>query len=131
MPTELASPLDRECRRSQKGSLEAPSNRWDQNFDTVSSAGESATLEDLRLNPGSQVSGPRAGGEEWVRSAGRRCRLGESLINNRAGEVAVIGEGVTRVRIGDRIAGCFHPRWVWRTDRTGARQESRDRSLTA
>jgi hypothetical protein len=22
-----------------------------------------------------------------------------------------VGEGVTRVKIGDRIAGCFHPRW--------------------
>src|SRR3984893_2615718 len=27
------------------------------------------------------------------------------------GEVAAIGDGVTRVKIGDRIAGCFHPRW--------------------
>jgi len=44
-----------------------------------------------------------------------------------AGEVAAIGEGVTRVKIGDRIAGCFHPRWFggpikpdYLTDRLGA-----------
>jgi NADPH:quinone reductase-like Zn-dependent oxidoreductase len=43
------------------------------------------------------------------------------------GEVAAIGEGVTRVNIGDRIAGCFHPRWFggpikpdYLTDRLGA-----------
>jgi alcohol dehydrogenase len=32
-------------------------------------------------------------------------------LSDGAGEVAVIGEGVTRVKVGDRIAGCFHPRW--------------------
>jgi NADPH:quinone reductase-like Zn-dependent oxidoreductase len=44
-----------------------------------------------------------------------------------AGEVEAIGEGVTRVKIGDRIAGCFHPRWFsgpikpdYLTDRLGA-----------
>jgi NADPH:quinone reductase-like Zn-dependent oxidoreductase len=48
-------------------------------------------------------------------------------ISDGAGEVAAIGEGVTRVRIGDRIAGCFHPRWFggpikpdYLTDRLGA-----------
>ena len=33
------------------------------------------------------------------------------LLSDGTGEVAAIGEGVTRVKIGDRIAGCFHPRW--------------------
>jgi NADPH:quinone reductase-like Zn-dependent oxidoreductase len=28
-----------------------------------------------------------------------------------AGEVAAIGDGVTRVKVGDRIIGTFHPRW--------------------
>jgi hypothetical protein len=49
------------------------------------------------------------------------------LLSDGAGEVAAIGEGVTRVKIGDRIAGCFHPRWFggpikseYLTDRLGA-----------
>jgi len=48
-------------------------------------------------------------------------------LSDGAGEVSVIGEGVTRVKIGDRIAGCFHPRWLggpiradYLTDRLGA-----------
>ena len=28
-----------------------------------------------------------------------------------AGEVAAIGDRVTRVKVGDRIIGTFHPRW--------------------
>ena len=32
-------------------------------------------------------------------------------LSDGAGEVAAIGERVTRVKIGDRIASCFHPRW--------------------
>ena len=43
------------------------------------------------------------------------------------GKVAAIGEGVTRVKMGDRIVGCFHPRWFggpikpdYLTDRLGA-----------
>jgi len=49
------------------------------------------------------------------------------LLSDGAGEVAPIGEGVTRAKIGDRIAGCFHPRWFggpikseYLTDRIGA-----------
>ncbi len=38
-------------------------------------------------------------------------KLGVVPLSDGAGEVAAIGEGVTRVSIGDRIAGCFHPRW--------------------
>ena len=48
-------------------------------------------------------------------------------LSDGAGEVAAIGDRVTRVRIGDRIAGCFHPRWFggpikpdYLTDRLGA-----------
>jgi hypothetical protein len=28
-----------------------------------------------------------------------------------AGEVAAVGDWVTRVKVGDRIAGLYHPRW--------------------
>jgi NADPH:quinone reductase-like Zn-dependent oxidoreductase len=38
-------------------------------------------------------------------------RSGVVRLSDGAGEVAAIGEGVARVKIGDRIAGCFHPRW--------------------
>ena len=54
-------------------------------------------------------------------------KIGVVPLSNGAGEVAAIGEGVTRVKIGDRIAGCFHPRWFggpikpdYLTDRLGA-----------
>jgi hypothetical protein len=38
-------------------------------------------------------------------------KLGVVPLSDGAGAVAAIGEGVTRVKIGDRSAGCFHPRW--------------------
>ena len=38
-------------------------------------------------------------------------KLGVVLLSDGAGEVAVIGEGVSRAKIGDPVAGCFHPRW--------------------
>src|SRR3981189_2199132 len=38
-------------------------------------------------------------------------KLGVVPLSDGAGEVAAIGEEATRVKIGDRIAGCFHPRW--------------------
>ena len=54
-------------------------------------------------------------------------KLGVIPLSDGAGEVAAIGEGVTRVKIGDRVAGCFHPRWFggpikpdYLTDRLGA-----------
>jgi len=37
-------------------------------------------------------------------------KLGVVPLSDGAGEVAASGDGVTRVKIGDRIAGCFHPR---------------------
>jgi NADPH:quinone reductase-like Zn-dependent oxidoreductase len=39
------------------------------------------------------------------------AKIGVVALSDGPGEVAAIGEGVTRVKIGDRIAGCFHPRW--------------------
>jgi NADPH:quinone reductase-like Zn-dependent oxidoreductase len=54
-------------------------------------------------------------------------KLGVIPLSDGAGEVAAIGAGVTRVKIGDRVAGCFHPRWFggpitpdYLTDRVGA-----------
>jgi len=54
-------------------------------------------------------------------------KLGVVPLSDGAGEVAAIGDGVTRVKIGDRIAGCFHPWWFggpikpdYLTDRLGA-----------
>jgi NADPH:quinone reductase-like Zn-dependent oxidoreductase len=38
-------------------------------------------------------------------------KLGVVLLSDGAGEVAAIGEGVSRAKIGDPVAGCFHPRW--------------------
>jgi NADPH:quinone reductase-like Zn-dependent oxidoreductase len=54
-------------------------------------------------------------------------KIGVVPLSDGAGEVAAIGEGASRVKIGDRIAGCFHPRWFggpikpdYLTDRLGA-----------
>ena len=54
-------------------------------------------------------------------------KIGVVPLSDGAGEVAAVGEGVMRVKIGDRIAGCFHPRWFggpinpeYLTDRPGA-----------
>jgi NADPH:quinone reductase-like Zn-dependent oxidoreductase len=54
-------------------------------------------------------------------------KLGVIPLSDGAGEVIAIGDGVTRVKVGDRIAGCFHPRWFggpirpeYLTDRLGA-----------
>jgi NADPH:quinone reductase-like Zn-dependent oxidoreductase len=54
-------------------------------------------------------------------------KLGVVPLSDGAGEVAAIGDGVTRVKVDDRIAGYFHPRWCggpikpeYLTDRLGA-----------
>src|SRR5258708_7685248 len=54
-------------------------------------------------------------------------KLGVIPLSDGAGEVAGIGDEVMRVKIGHRIAGCFHPRWFggpikpdYLTDRLGA-----------
>ena len=38
-------------------------------------------------------------------------KLGVVLLSDGAGEAAAIGEGVSRAKIGDPVAGYFHPRW--------------------
>ena len=63
-----------------------------------------------------------------LRGGGRGpTKLGVILLSDGAGEVVAVGAGVTRAKIGDRIAGCFHPRWFggpispdYLTDRLGA-----------
>jgi NADPH:quinone reductase-like Zn-dependent oxidoreductase len=54
-------------------------------------------------------------------------KLGVVPLSDGAGEVAAIGDGVTRVKVSERIAGTFHPRWFggpirpeYLTDRLGA-----------
>ena len=54
-------------------------------------------------------------------------KLGVVPLSDGTGEVAAIGDGVTRVKLGDRIIGTFHPRWFggplsadYLTDRLGA-----------
>src|SRR5260370_14704988 len=47
-----------------------------------------------------------------IKGGGRGpTKLGVVPLSDGAGEVAAIGDGVRRVKIGDRIAGTFHPRW--------------------
>src|SRR6201988_754252 len=63
-----------------------------------------------------------------LRGGGRgQTKIGVIPLSDGAGEIAAVGDGVTRVRGGDRIAGCFHPRWFggpikpgYLTDRLGA-----------
>src|SRR5437763_5175963 len=33
-------------------------------------------------------------------------------LSDGAGEVVAVGDGVTRVKAGDRVAGCFFQRWI-------------------
>src|SRR6478672_10932857 len=54
-------------------------------------------------------------------------KLGVMPLSDGAGEVAAIGEGMTLVKVGDRVIGTFHPRWFggplsadYLTDRPGA-----------
>jgi NADPH:quinone reductase-like Zn-dependent oxidoreductase len=39
------------------------------------------------------------------------AKIGVVPLSDGAGEVAAVGDGVTRVKTGDRVIGAFHPRW--------------------
>ena len=41
-----------------------------------------------------------------------RLKLPAVPLSDGVGEVAEVGPGVTRVQVGDRVAGCFMPKWV-------------------
>ncbi|HUR52848.1 MAG TPA: NAD(P)-dependent alcohol dehydrogenase [Gemmataceae bacterium] len=41
-----------------------------------------------------------------------RLKLPRVLGSDAAGEVVAVGEGVTRAKAGDRVAGCFLPSWI-------------------
>ena len=68
-----------------------------------------------------------------IKGGGRGPRKpGVVPLSDGAGEVAAIGDGVTRVKVGDRIAGTFHPRWLggpirpeYLTDRLSYRKRRR------
>jgi NADPH:quinone reductase-like Zn-dependent oxidoreductase len=54
-------------------------------------------------------------------------KIGVVPLSDGAGEVASVGDGVSRFAVGDRVIGCFHPRWFggpikadYLTDRLGA-----------
>ena len=46
-------------------------------------------------------------------------------LSDGAGEVVAVGAGVTRVKVGDRVAGCFMQRWVGGADRRGGERPRR------
>src|SRR5258707_2091442 len=94
------------------------------------------TSEDPRPGPKEILMRVRASSlnyrDQMVLKGGGRgpTKPGVVSLSDSAGEVAAIGDRVTRVRIGDRIAGCFHPRWFggpikpdYLTDRLGANLE--------
>jgi NADPH:quinone reductase-like Zn-dependent oxidoreductase len=66
----------------------------------------SLTWADLAADRGERI-------DAAMRELHRRgpTKLGMIPLSDGAGEVAAIGDGVTRVKVGDRIAGTFHPRW--------------------
>jgi NADPH:quinone reductase-like Zn-dependent oxidoreductase len=132
------------CPRQRGGARERPTaannqrgrNRWKPITSTASGSADGIVLR-------SNVD-PRSGLREilmrvrassliyrdlMVLKGGGRgpTKLGVIPLSDGAGEVAAVGDGVTRVRVGDRIAGCFHPRWFggpirpdYLTDRLGA-----------
>ena len=89
--------------------------------------------EDPQPGPGEILMRVRASSLNYrdlmvLKGGGRGpTKLGVVPLSDGAGEVQVVGERVTRVKVGDRIIGTFHPRWFggpissdYLTDRLGA-----------
>jgi NADPH:quinone reductase-like Zn-dependent oxidoreductase len=80
--------------------------------------------EDLRPGPKEIVMRVHASSLNYrdlmvLKGGGRGpTKLGVVPLSDGAGEVAAVGDGVTRVKLGDRIIGTFHP-LVWRTVKRG------------
>ena len=63
-------------------------------------------------------------------------KVGVVPLSDGAGEVVALGDGVTRFAAGDRVIGCFHPRWFggpikadYLTDRLGANLDGMSRNM--
>lgn len=91
------------------------------------------TSEDLRPAPHQILMRVRASALNYrdlmvLKGGGRGpTKPGVVPLSDGAGEVAAVGDGVTRVKPGDRVIGTFHPRWFggplsadYLTDRLGA-----------
>jgi NADPH:quinone reductase-like Zn-dependent oxidoreductase len=91
------------------------------------------STEDPRPGPNEVLMRVRASSLNYrdlmvLKGGGRGpAKLGVIPLSDGAGEVEAVGDRVTRVRVGDRIAACFHPRWFggpirpeYLTDRLGA-----------
>src|SRR5439155_13536729 len=89
--------------------------------------------EDPRLGPNQILMRVRASSVNYrdlmvLKGGGRGpTKLGVIPLSAGAGEVAAMGDGVTRVKLGERVIGTFHPRWFggplsadYLTDRLGA-----------
>ncbi len=70
-------------------------------------------LPDPEPGPGEVVIGVRSTSLNYRDlMTARRARSAVIPLSDGAGEVLAVGDGVTRVSVGDRVAGCFFPYWL-------------------